>query len=132
MQNLRQKVFKKVKPKQLNGRILTGQLFLELCHAYTESINKGSVPSIEGAWTSLCKNENMRSMKDAVRKYEKEMNDRTYLDAKKQKSIEYHDLKLLNKTVTTEVLADFRQQAFGEDIEECVAKIEKDISEKYL
>ena len=132
MQHLRQKVFKKVKPKQLNGRILTGQLFLELCHAYTESINKGSVPSIEGAWISLCKNENLRSMKEATRKYEKEMNERSFLDAKKQKCIEYQDLKILNKTVTAEVLAEFRLQAFGDDIEECISKIEKDIGEKYL
>lgn len=62
MSNLRQKAFKKVRPKQLNGKTLTGQMFLELCEAYCDSINKGSVPSIEGAWTSLCKNENLRNI----------------------------------------------------------------------
>ena len=39
MKNLRQKVFKKVKIKKLNGRSLTGQMFIELCQAYTDSIN---------------------------------------------------------------------------------------------
>ena len=71
-------------------------------------------------------------MKEATRKYEKEMNERSFLDAKKQKCIEYQDLKILNKTVTAEVLAEFRLQAFGDDIEECISKIEKDIGEKYL
>jgi hypothetical protein len=37
-------------------------MFLELCHAYTESINKGSVPSINSAWSNVCKNENYRSV----------------------------------------------------------------------
>jgi len=63
MQTFRQKVFKKIKPKQLNGRTLTGQMFFELCESYSSSINTGKVPSIEGAWTSLCKNENLRRMK---------------------------------------------------------------------
>ena len=71
MQTLREKVFKRVKPKQLNGKFLTGQMFLELCQAYTESINKGSVPSIQSAWTNLCKNENLRAIKDAITSYEK-------------------------------------------------------------
>lgn len=31
MHNLRNKVFKKIKPKHLNGRNITGLMFLELC-----------------------------------------------------------------------------------------------------
>ena len=71
MKQLRQKVFKRVKPKQLHGKVLTGRMFLELCQAYTASINKGSVPSIQSAWTNLCKNENLRGIKDAISMYEK-------------------------------------------------------------
>jgi len=54
MNQLRGKIFKRVKPKVLNGKYITGEMFLELCHAYTEAINKGSVPCIESAWTYLC------------------------------------------------------------------------------
>jgi hypothetical protein len=54
----------------MNGKTLTAQMFLELCHAYTDSINKGSVPNIESAWTSLCKNENMRNIKQTISNYE--------------------------------------------------------------
>ena len=66
MKQLRQKVFKRVKPKQLHGKHLTGRMFLELCQSYTASINKGSVPSIQSAWTNLCKNENLKAIKDAI------------------------------------------------------------------
>lgn len=51
---LRSRIFKRVKPKVLNGKFITGELFLELCQAYTTAINKGSVPCIESAWTYLC------------------------------------------------------------------------------
>ena len=54
MTQLRQKIFKKVKPKVLNGRFITGEMLLELCVAYTGAINKGSVPCIESAWTYIC------------------------------------------------------------------------------
>lgn len=45
-------------------------MFLELCHAYTESINKGSVPSINSAWSNVCKNENYRAVQEAIKKFE--------------------------------------------------------------
>ena len=57
MTQLRTKVFKRVKPKTLNERAITGETLLQLCHAYTEAINNGGVPCIESAWTYLCENE---------------------------------------------------------------------------
>lgn len=45
---------KKAKPKVLNGRILTGEMLYELCVAYTDAINKGSVPNIQNAWSYVC------------------------------------------------------------------------------
>ena len=35
MEELRAKIFKRVKPKSLNGRNITGETLLELCEAYT-------------------------------------------------------------------------------------------------
>jgi hypothetical protein len=54
---LRHKIFKKVKPKTLNNKVLTGEMILELAHAYTKAINQGSVPNIQNAWTYVCQNE---------------------------------------------------------------------------
>lgn len=59
-----------MKPKKLNGRLLNGPMVLELCKAYTESINKGNVPSINSAWCNLCRSENQRSLEDAIRSFE--------------------------------------------------------------
>ena len=46
MHALRAKIFKKVRPKQLNGKPMTGEMLLELTVAYTSAINEGSVPNI--------------------------------------------------------------------------------------
>lgn len=65
MTSLRQKIFKRVKPKALNGRFITGEMLLELCTSYTDAINRGGVPCIESAWSYLCKNESQRAFYDA-------------------------------------------------------------------
>jgi hypothetical protein len=66
MTQLRQKIFKKVKPKVLNGRFITGEMLLELCTSYTTAINKGSVPCIESAWTYICQNETQRAFQETL------------------------------------------------------------------
>jgi hypothetical protein len=108
-------VFKKIKPKQLHGRLLTGTMFIELCQAYTESINKGSVPNIENAWVSLCKNENMRAIQIAISSYEREMEKGIYLDgSNKKECIEYNELKQLHKEVTQKIFEQFKEKAIGD------------------
>jgi hypothetical protein len=59
---VRKKIFKKIRPKTLNGKTLNGQMLLELSRAYVNSINKGSVPNIETAWVYLCKNESIKAL----------------------------------------------------------------------
>lgn len=46
VENLRNRIYKKTKPKILNGKALNGEMLLELCIAYTDAINTGSVPNI--------------------------------------------------------------------------------------
>ena len=39
VQLLRAKIFKKVKPKNLNSKFITGEMLVELALAYTNAIN---------------------------------------------------------------------------------------------
>ena len=66
MGQLRAKVFKRVRPKMLHGKQITGETLLELTEAYVLAINKGSVPCIESAWSYICKNECDRAFKAAL------------------------------------------------------------------
>jgi hypothetical protein len=118
MQRLRNKVFRRIKPKTLNGKHLNGQMFFELCQAYTESINKGSVPSIKSAWTNLCQNENLRAIQDSIKSYENSMT--KSFESQKEVKIE-HRIKL------GEALKLFQSQAFGDQTDSCLEKIETEI-----
>ena len=122
MQRLRNKVFIRIKPKQLNGKILNGQMFFELCQAYTASINKGSVPSIKSAWTNLCQNENLRAIQEAIRNYEAKMSQA--FDSPQQ-------IKDSHKKHLSDSLNSFKSKAFGETTQDCLDKIEKEILLKY-
>jgi hypothetical protein len=96
--------------------MLTGQMFLELCEAYSGSINKGSVPSIKSAWTNLCRNENLRAISDAILNYEKNMDQLVYDSSSKIKKpiVDYEGLKQAHKSVTKDVIEAFKTKAFGD------------------
>ena len=53
----RKKIYSKIKPKTLNGKVLNGQMFAELCKNYVEIVNSGAVPNIDSAWNNIVKNE---------------------------------------------------------------------------
>ena len=73
IQSLRQKIFKKVKPKTLNNKQMTGEMLLELALAYTGAINEGSVPNIQNAWSYVCQNECQRAIRESIDIYTQEM-----------------------------------------------------------
>jgi Guanylate-binding protein, C-terminal domain len=70
---LRAKIYKKVKPKTLNSKYITGEMLLELCYAYTTAINTGSVPNIQNAWSYVCQNECQRAIQESINSYENSM-----------------------------------------------------------
>lgn len=51
---LRTKIFKRVRPKTLNSKFITGEMLLELCYSYTDAINTGTIPNIQNAWSYVC------------------------------------------------------------------------------
>jgi len=63
---LRGKIFKRVKPKTLNGKAITGKNLLELAHSYCIAINAGTVPNIQNAWSYVCQNECQRAIQEGV------------------------------------------------------------------
>lgn len=108
MTNLRQRIFKRVKPKVLNGQFITGEMFLELCIAYTDAINKGSIPCIESAWTYLCQNECQRVMQEAIANYERELHKAVFPSKKSNSCENYNVLKQAHKQIKESSLEFFR------------------------
>ena len=70
---LRNRIYKKTRPKMVNGKTLNGEMLLELCLAYTEAINTGSVPNIQNAWSYVCQNECQRTISACIKSYEQQI-----------------------------------------------------------
>ena len=105
MQTLRAKIFKRVRPKSLNERFITGETLLELCEAYTQAINTGSVPCIESAWTYVCKNESMRAQQQAIQFYRQQI---AQLLSSCVEVPDYSELKQVHKAILAEAHNRFR------------------------
>ena len=114
MTQLRQKIFKKVKPKVLNGRFITGEMLLELCVAYTGAINKGSVPCIESAWSYICQNETQRAVKESLDLVDKHLASRLIMK-KDDEVLDEPALKEFWKPIKLAALKHFSSKAVGSD-----------------
>ena len=90
------KIFKKVKPKKMNGKYLDGELLLELCRTYVRTINQGDVPCIDLAWNGLCKNETLKAFREA-----EDVLDRKLLELSNGTCLTKEELKDMKKNVNT-------------------------------
>lgn len=43
-----------MKPKEINGQQMDGNLWIALIQQYLEALNNGSVPTIESSWSYIC------------------------------------------------------------------------------
>ena len=64
VEQLRTKINKKIRPKLVNLNKISGSILANLITKYTDSINGGKVPSIDNAWTYICKNEKSKAIAD--------------------------------------------------------------------
>jgi len=55
MGKIRQKIFRKVKPKIIQNKAINGPILVQICKAYIDSINNGNLPNIESSWSYVCK-----------------------------------------------------------------------------
>ena len=125
---LRNKIFKRVKPKTLNGKFITGEMLLELCHSYTKAINDGVVPSIKSAWSYVCQNECQRAIYESTKSYQDAMVE--HFDAAKSGL----DIKILtqgHEIFTQNAIQGFKQRAVGGDTDEFELILRQEIAKKY-
>lgn len=65
MLQLRTRLIRKVRVKTLHGKMLNGDMLANLVDSYISAINNGAVPSIESAWSYICKNECNKAIMEA-------------------------------------------------------------------
>ena len=104
---LRNKVLHRVKPKSLNGKHLSGAMLATLAESYVHAINKGAVPSIDSAWTYICKQESQKAMEAAIMLGETELKEIVIPDDERS-------VKEQIKVIKRKVIAEFRRKNIGE------------------
>lgn len=106
---LRRKVINRIKPKTLNGKMLTGEMLCNLTQTYVSAINKGAVPNIENAWTYICKNECVKAFHSSLEKYDITLKELAYSKI----PMEEKDLKDCHREARQAAIEHFNQKSVG-------------------
>lgn len=125
--NLRKVITGKMKPKQMHGKILTGQMYAELVKTYVESVNSGAVPNIESSWVHVCRQECMKALFESVESYEDTLQNLT--NEKLPLSLE--DLKAIHVEAKQKALAHYREKGLGDVKDDYEKELLQEIKSKY-
>ena len=124
---LRRKVLQRVKPKMINGKALNGDMFWNLCKSYVDSINQGSIPSIESSWSYICKNECLKALDDAMDLFNKTLQEEIQNEGPLYEE-ELKDKYLISKR---EAMKSFEQTAVGEGKNKFLEQLKEKMKQKF-
>jgi chromosome segregation ATPase len=127
MVSLRQRVLARIKPKMLQNKKLNGEMFSNLILSYVDSINSGSVPSIESAWSYICKTECSKAADIAQDLYEKII----WSSVSHRLPVSEDELKLCHREAKEAALESYLNKAVGNLKEEFMRTLKDMLSEKY-
>lgn len=129
MNGVRKRIFKKVKPKSLNGQNLNAGMFLEVCKAYLEAINTGGVPNIENAWTYVCKQESQKAVEDCVNMVDQRLGS----ESLQRSAVEESELKEVEQKLREDMLEHFKKKSVGdfEETKVLFQEVEKQFEERF-
>lgn len=102
------KVYNSLKPKKIDGAVVTGPMFATLASEYCKAINSSAVPTIQSAWTSVVQHQLRLSLKDAQQLYRSQMNDK----AMQNLPMDEEQLRELHKATKAEALKVFLAPKF--------------------
>lgn len=126
MGKLRSTIMNSAKTKKMNGTALDGLALINLAYAYTESINTGSVPSIQNAWNYICESKCQHALTSALKHYENAAKDMTV-----ELPMGVDELDIAHRKLQAEAWKLFEKDAIGDGIEEYQRQLEGKILEMY-
>ena len=127
MAALKSVILSKAHPKMMNGTCLDGVALCNLAQAYTQSINTGSVPSIQNAWSYICESKCQHALNEALKAYEEETKEIRANDL----PMSAEELDDVNKALVDEVWETFKKHAIGQDSEPFKKQLEDKVAVIY-
>lgn len=126
--SLRKKILEKMKPKTLNGKNLSGDMYIGLMTSYVKAINEGTVPNIEDAWTYLCREQAEKAVEETLTTYDKLVNE----NLMKRIPTTLDDLRTQHRLVVQSALDVYKEKLISDEVnEEAVKELRKKMKEKF-
>ena len=128
---LRNKIYMKIKPKNFNGKILSGQMLINLLESIIEAINEGAIPVIENSWKYITNNECLKSIRENVDYFIKIIKD--YQKDNITKANFFNDLQEFSQTMIDEIINKFKNENSKrfDDISEYVHKLKLNLNQEF-
>ena len=128
---LRNKIYMKIKPKNFNGKILSGQMLINLLESIIEAINEGAIPVIENSWKYITNNECLKSIRENVDYFIKLIKE--YQKENITKSNFFNDLQEFSQTMIEEIVNKFKNENSKrfDDINEYVHKLKLNLNQEF-
>jgi hypothetical protein len=73
IETLRRKLYGKVRPKEMYGKLITGPMLVTLSASYVDAINSGGVPTISNAWERVVESQCSEAGEQAFNEYQSYM-----------------------------------------------------------
>ena len=128
---LRNKIFMKIKPKTFNGKILSGQMLINLLKSIIEAINEGAIPVIENSWKYIINNECLKIIRENVEYFKK-----LILEYQKNNISNenfFNNLQEYSQSLIEEIINKFKDENEKrfEDINEYVHKLKLYLNQEF-
>ena len=131
--HLREMIYSTVKPKNFGGKILSGEMLIELVESIINSINDGAIPVIENSWKYITNNECIKNIKVLVELYSKNIINFQKTNLEKENFFE--ELQKYNEGLTLEILDKFKNiniNIFDEDdIKKHIDNLKNNLKQEY-
>ena len=130
-QVLRNKILMKIKPKNFNGKILSGPMLIDLVENVINSINEGTIPIIENSWKYVINNECMKSVNKYVSEYKNQI---INFQKENLSSNDYFsELEKFNHNLIEEIIKKFQDENSikFDDINDFVKKLKISLNQEF-
>ena len=128
---LRNKIYMKIKPKNFNGKILSGQMLVDLVESVVNAINEGAIPVIENSWNYIASNECLKSIRENTEYFKKSIMD--YQKENLTRPDFFNELQKYSQSLIEEIIAKFRDENEKrfDDVNEYVHKLKLSLNQEF-
>jgi len=128
---LRNKIYMKIKPKNFNGKILSGQMLVDLVESVVNAINEGAIPVIENSWNYIASNECLKSIRENTEYFKKSIME--YQKENLTRPDFFNELQKYSQSLIEEIIAKFRDENEKrfDDVNEYVHKLKLSLNQEF-